>query len=458
MPTFTWQGNDGRSPSRRRSVFALFVLAAFLFVPSTAAAAGASLDASFGREGRAVVPLADADDELGPKTGVGVDSLGRILTVIPARPAARGEEERFLIARYLPEGGLDPSFGDGGVVISSFTGQVGDLAIDSQDRVVVAGSTRSPDESRAQVSVVARYLTDGSPDAGFAGGGTLVTREPKSTEGVAIDGADRILLAGQPGNGAGATSAVARYNPDGSEDEGFQAAIDENSISFADLILDPKGRIVTVGSKRVKPSARVPMVRRLLPTGTLDRSFADDGEQLLPSSSFATSFDGRPIPATGVNGLTLDPSGRILVSVVTDGLEVNSASSGFAAARLLPNGGLDRSFGGDGRVRYRMTKRGSTESSEPLGIVADGRGRPILGGRIRVGGLQNPGSYGLLRLRPNGQPDPSFAPHGRLRIGFGKVGVYGGAPLHYPGGRLLLTGQGHRGAQQYGALVRVRLR
>lgn len=458
MPTFTWQGDDGRSPSRGRSALVLLVLTAFLLAPSAAAAASASLDTSFGREGRAVVPLADADDELGPKTGAGVDSLGRILTVTQARPAERGREERFLIARYLPEGGLDPSFGDGGVVISSFTGQVGDLAIDSQDRIVVAGSSRSPDESRAQVSVVARYLADGAPDPSFAGGGVLVTREPKSTAGVAIDETDRILLAGQPGNGEGATGAVARYNPDGSEDEGFQAAIDENTISFADLIIDPKGRIVAVGSKRVKPSALVPVVRRLVPSGGLDRSFSGDGEQTLPGSRFATSFDGRPIPATGGNGLALDPTGRILVSVITSGLEVNSASSGFAAARLLPNGGLDRSFGGDGRVRYRMTKRGSTESSTPLGIVADGRGRPIIGGRIRVGGLQNPGSYGLLRLRQNGRPDPSFAPNGRLRIGFGEVGVYGGAPLHYPGGRLLLTGQGHRGDQQYGALARVRLR
>lgn len=457
MPTFTRQGN-GRSPLHGRSALVLLALAAFLLAPSTAAAAGASLDQSFGREGRAIVPLADADNELGPKIGASVDSLGRILTVGPARPAEGGREERFLIARYLPEGGLDPSFGDGGVVISSFAGQVGDLAIDSQDRIVVAGSSRSPDESRAQVSVVARYLTNGSPDSSFAGGGVLFTREPKSTAGVAIDETDRILLAGQPGNGEGATSAVARYNSDGSEDEGFQAAIDENTISFADLILDSKGRIVAVGSKRVKPLALVPIVCRLLPNGALDRSFSDEGEQLLPSSRFATSFDGRPIPATGVNGLTLDPSKRILVSVITDGLEVNSASSGFAAARLLPNGGLDRSFGGDGRVRYRMTKRGSTESSTPLGIVADGRGRPIIGGRIRVGGLQNPGSFGLLRLRQNGQSDPSFAPHGRLRIGFGKVGVYGGAPLHYPDGRLLLAGQGHRDTQQFGALARVQLR
>jgi hypothetical protein len=60
---------------------------------------------------------------------------------------------KFAVARYLPDGRLDPAFGGDGVVVTDFGvgGRPTSVAIDAQDRIVVAGA-----DGRSYL--VARYL------------------------------------------------------------------------------------------------------------------------------------------------------------------------------------------------------------------------------------------------------------------------------------------------------------
>ena len=69
---------------------------------------------SFGNGGKVTTDLSARDFA----TAMAVQSDGKILVVVESRifPGVQG----FVLARYLPDGSLDPAFGSGGTVTSSF--------------------------------------------------------------------------------------------------------------------------------------------------------------------------------------------------------------------------------------------------------------------------------------------------------------------------------------------------
>jgi hypothetical protein len=69
-----------------------------------------------------------------------------------------------LLVRFLPDGSLDTTFGDDGIVVTKIGdgSRAGAAAVQNDGRIVVAGSTRVGDVTRF---AVARYLDD-SPSAG----------------------------------------------------------------------------------------------------------------------------------------------------------------------------------------------------------------------------------------------------------------------------------------------------
>ncbi len=74
--------------------------------------------------------------------------------------------------RYNPDGSLDPSFGENGRVITALTKQEGTLSactLQGDGKLVVAGTSGTG-------FAVARYYPDGSLDPSFGQGGTVATR------------------------------------------------------------------------------------------------------------------------------------------------------------------------------------------------------------------------------------------------------------------------------------------
>src|SRR5437763_12174475 len=99
---------------RRCLVLALVVLAGALLTHAPAAlAAPGDLDPTFGSGGEVVTPL----DQGGVFDDVAFQPDGKVIAVGYA--GISGPHE-FLVARYLPDGALDPSFGSGGVVTTGF--------------------------------------------------------------------------------------------------------------------------------------------------------------------------------------------------------------------------------------------------------------------------------------------------------------------------------------------------
>ena len=91
------------------------------------------------------------------------------------------------------------------------------LAIDSQGRIVVVGYS---DAGGTINFALARYNTDGSLDSTFGTDGKVTTNFGELSFGakaIAIDGQDRIIVAGS----SDGDFALARYNTDGSLDATF---------------------------------------------------------------------------------------------------------------------------------------------------------------------------------------------------------------------------------------------
>jgi len=181
-----------------------------------------TLDGSFGTGGVVTTPLSDGND------------LAFGMTLLPdGRLLVAGETESdvntvgdALILRYLADGTLDPSFGNGGVVRTSF-GEPRAVARSAlyqpNGKIVLAGVTRS---NQAYRFALARFEADGSLDPTFGTGGKVVTalRASDAISAAALQPDGKIVVAGFSStlvNVASWDVAFARYRPDGTLDSSF---------------------------------------------------------------------------------------------------------------------------------------------------------------------------------------------------------------------------------------------
>jgi uncharacterized delta-60 repeat protein len=291
-------------------------------------------DDSFGTGGVVTTDFGGPDCAL----SVAIDSRGRIVAVGNRGSGNRyGDGGWFVLARYTPDGSLDPSFSGDGKAITGFrdraTGaRATSAAIDSKDRVVAAGSIRKLDYPYDRDFALVRYSTNGIPTArsfGTRGKVTTDFGDQDSARSITIDSQGRIVAAGQtypttsPDNDS---FALTRYHPDGSLDPTFggDGMVVTDFGTASDVAIDSHGRIVAVGYTRYGNACDPPnqcgpnfAVARYLPGGgRLDPAFGGDGRVV-------TDFGigGR------ANSVAIDSQDRIVVA----GWEGGS----FALARYL---------------------------------------------------------------------------------------------------------------------------
>ena len=130
----------------------------------------------------------------------------------------------------------------------------------------------------------------------------------------------------------------------------------------------------------------------LAAAGGLDTTFGGDGKVL---TNFTPRFDG-------ANGIVIQPGGKVVAVGQAAGLNK------FALARYNPNGSLDRTFGGDGRVTT-FFQGGGAAAAVALQV----------GGKIVAGGEAN-GKFALARYNLDGTRDTSFGGDGRVTTSFTK--------------------------------------
>jgi uncharacterized delta-60 repeat protein len=126
-------------------------------------------DYTFGNNGRVTTDFAGDVDQI---NGLVAGPNG---TIVAAGQATVGDSSDFALARYDSMGNLDPGFGTGGKVTTSFSGfdDVGRAIKHEGSKLVVAGFTFT--SANKQDFALARYTADGHLDTTFAGTGKVIT-------------------------------------------------------------------------------------------------------------------------------------------------------------------------------------------------------------------------------------------------------------------------------------------
>jgi uncharacterized delta-60 repeat protein len=316
------------------------------FVLARYTASGA-LDPAFDGDGKVTTDFGGRSDGAGD---VALQADGKIVAVGSGFPAVVRPLD-FALARYNRDGTLDSTFGDGGRVLTTFEPNSIDganaLVIQPDGKIVVAGRTRSGPTSEF---AVARYLPNGSLDPSFDGDGRVVTPIPAGIVfGLAVQRDGKLVAAGWS-NPGGFDIALARYNPDGSLDASFDgdgvvvaSSFRPASTYASKVLVQPDGKILTGGAG----------LARFNPDGTVDRSFGDGGRAATDLGLLTPVLqrDGR-ILAAGSGSSTgeysdfvvarLTPAGRVDSTFGRGGKVVTSFRTQDDAtdAALLPNGKL----------------------------------------------------------------------------------------------------------------------
>jgi uncharacterized delta-60 repeat protein len=293
-----------------------------------------SLDTSFGWGGRVMTEFFGGVDIA---LAIVVQQDGKLVVAGFATRVATGAD--FAMVRYNTNGSLDTTFGWGGFVTTDFTGStdaITKLLLQPDGKFVATGLTFSSGNGNFDYAV-ARYLPDGQLDSSFGWGG-LVARDFLADNDVGYssllqpDG--KIVVGGlayNPGN-ASFDVGLARFNENGSLDPTF-ASSGVPGLAVTDifggydqalwLTLQPDGKILG-GGHAVHPSTGFDfLLIRYLPDGSLDTSFGDSGY-------VTTDFFGGP---DGIHALAIQSEGTVIAA--GDAFNPNSASDDFALARYV---------------------------------------------------------------------------------------------------------------------------
>lgn len=321
------------------------------------------LDDSFG-DGGHVTMSAGALTEA---NAVVVGADGRI--VVAGVTRALGGTPDVLLARFNPDGSLDPAFGSGGIVTTDFgepTGdQARDLAVQSDERIIVAGKVNGR-------PALIRYLPNGLLDTSYAGDGATEPPVPDMTvyEALAMLPNGSAVAVGES-HGA----LLARYLPDGAPDPSFSEdglAItpppSPSCLIAQDVTITAGEGILASGSFGCPgfPS-REATLSSYRSDGSLDPTFSQDGFLFVPGETFAED-----------TALAMQANGRPLIAT-SDHPYLFPKDQDFVVARFTQSGKPDRSFSGNGR----LTTDFSEEQDFAQAAILQGDRLIVVGGTIR---------------------------------------------------------------------------
>ena len=297
-------------------------------------------DPSFGGgDGIVTMNVLGAEQNYGDFAVVGG---GKIVAAVPTAPP--GGHGRLGVVRLTSAGHPDPSFGGGDGKLAVDFGKEFDpyamVALPNGKLLVSGEFYRTMADSEF---LVARLLPKGTLDHSFGGGDGFVTTQFGShNDGawrMAVDTQGRIVADGWAGESAtNYDLGVARYTPNGAPDHSFSGdgkvrlQVLEGSDDYA-YGLALAGDKVIAGLHVENGSALQVGLARFLPSGALDPSFGGgDGEVLLPSGA----------PGLDLKDIGADAAGRVVALVGT------GSPKQLELVRFLPSGKLDRRFGADG--------------------------------------------------------------------------------------------------------------
>jgi uncharacterized delta-60 repeat protein len=381
-----------------------------------------SLDPTFGMAGKVIRPL--SNNTAFSAQDVAIQPNGRIVV-------AGDDGNDFVVARYLPNGQLDTSFGNGGVRTIDFDGGVdwaNAVAIQNDGRIVVAGTALVDGDFDFAVT----RLTEGG-NVEFTD--TRHIRNDDVANDVVILADGSIALVGTSDFGPASDFGVAIWDRNGERVARHEYFFGGQDEAYAATILPGTGgyRFVVVGTSDATGGGDVLLVS-LDQYGRLDTGFDNDGWDTISLGAG---------PDIGYDVAVQD--GKLLIAA-------GSVGEG-TLLRYVPHpfdGILDVTFGNNGISRIDF---GPNDALESVQIQADGK-------IVVTGDTQNPATRTedvfVARSNPNGTLDGAFGTNGVSYLDFGSPDRdYGDAVALQPDGKIIVLGTTFTTTQWGFALARV---
>jgi uncharacterized delta-60 repeat protein len=407
------------------------IMLAFFMGLKMAQAADGDLDPTFGIGGRVTTDINRSTDIA---NAVAVQTDGKLVVVGTTYKHNDYSDEDFVVTRYDVNGTLDPTFGAGGKVRTDFPGLAAvpsSVVIQPDGKIVVAGGAFPLFTFLGDFKVV-RYNPNGSLDRSFGDRGVVTTSFPGQGSyafAVALQADGKIIAAGtdfvnfSSEDSSDTDFALERYNPDGTPDTTFggDGQITTDFDGFNDdafsLLVQPDGKLVAVGSAKNPTNFYDFAAVRYLANGAIDTAFGVVGK-------VRTDFGDHNWDQA--RSAVLQTDGKIVAAGFA--ISQNGLSQNFAVARYSSNGVLDTSFSRDGITQIDFDS--CCQSASKVLLQSDGK--------IITAGYANTESsdsdFLLARLNPNGAIDPAFGISGKVRTSFGDLnGGANGAALQADG-------------------------
>lgn len=297
-----------------------------------------------------------------------------------------------IIASYInllaqPAGNLDPSFGNGGKVVTSLNSGAEvahGVVLQSDDKLVVAGYATS--SITGKDFFCARYKTDGSLDSAFGTNGIVTVDIQLGSDDIAYDLAiqtdGKIVLGGSSDDGTKKDAALLRLNTDGTIDSTFgingrvttvfeSGQTDEIRVVKIHYLT---GKILVGGSSIVSTNISKPIIARYLSSGALDVSFNSTGIKTL----WVTSLDYQYL--FSVEDLVVQSNGKISAVGWRD-FPTFSSDDDFWACRMNSDGTMDNTFSTDGVAVYNGSFNGADNA---YSMLLKSNGNILIAGRSHV--------------------------------------------------------------------------
>jgi uncharacterized delta-60 repeat protein len=297
------------------------------------------------------------------------------------------------VVRYEANGQLDTSFGEDGV--ASATGSTTSTiagALLPDGKIVVAFTSPDPSGILGSILMVARFNSDGTLDDGFGTNGmknlSALGTVSSLSETIHTLSNGEIIIVGSVWNGQ-KEIIVAKLKTNG----GLSSSFGTNGK----LTLGTTHEMTLVKSARQSNNriviastgwdATAMNVHQIFDNGTVDPSFNFDGLVQMNLSTYAT-----------IGGVCTFPNGGVAVAISEPGGSV------LTIKKFKSDGSNDNSFGGDGSSSLHLF-----ESSTTSGIALQQDGKLLIGG---MAGLGDGEDYVVGRFNANGTPDETFGTNG----------------------------------------------
>ena len=296
----------------------------------------------------------------------------------------------FYTIALAASGDLDPTFsGDGKLTtdIGGWKDRANAVAVQSDGRIVAVGDHYNAAGDKYDFAVV-RYRSGGALDNTFSGDGKLTTNfgGKDQAKDVAIQSNGRIVVAGHACDASWFCDlGVARYNSNGS----------------------------------------------------LDTTFSGDGRVTV---DFGDLNNG-----AGNHGLAIQTDGKIVIAGFMD----NGSDYDFAVYRLNPNGSLDPTFHGDGKLNFGF---GSGRYDIGMDLAIQSNGKMVVVGETCDAGASNC-NFAIARVNADGILDTTFSGDGKTVTNFG-ADDHGFAVAIQSNGRIVAAGTSDGPSDDYFAVAR----